>query len=85
MREVETLQFELVEKRWTLKSALTASKRRLSSGNCSRMSAEPKKMDTKACHFFCKSDQVPKTRSTVPSFLCQVVTLSKKTGFACTN
>ena len=67
----------------TLKSALTASKRWLSAGSCCRMSAEPRKIDTSACHFFCMSDQVPSTRSTVPSLRCQVDTLSRKTGLAC--
>jgi hypothetical protein len=48
------------------------------------MSAEPTKMDSSACHFFCTSFQQDMTLSTVPSFFCQLATASRNTGLVCT-
>ena len=67
----------------TWKSALMASKRLESSGSCTLMSALPTKMDSSACHFFWTSSQVFSTTSTVPSFRCQLVTISRNLGLPC--
>ncbi len=66
------------------KSALTTSKRLESSGSWTRMSAEPTKMDSSACHFFCTSPHVLMTLSTVPRFFCQRATASRNMGLVCT-
>mmetsp|Transcript_66587 Transcript_66587/g.210804 ORF Transcript_66587/g.210804 Transcript_66587/m.210804 type:complete len:211 (-) Transcript_66587:4222-4854(-) len=66
------------------KSALMPSKRLESSGSCTRMSAEPTKIDSSACHFFCTSPQVVRHESTAPSFFCHPVTISRNLGLPCT-
>ena len=82
-QHVTILQAVLTHCTW--KSALTTSKRLESSGSWTLMSALPTKMDSKACHFFWTSSQVLSTTSTVPSFLCQFVTISKNLGLPCTQ
>ena len=58
------------------------SKRLESPGSWMRMSADPTKIDSSACHFFWTSIHVISTASTAPRRRCHSDTFSKKKSFA---
>ena len=63
----------------SLKEASMPSKRFASSGSCSRMSSEPKKMDSRLHHCRCTSTHASSVARTPPSLAFQPATaLSKK-------